>query len=155
VPVAALIEEAKLLRPELENRRTVAGLLDMEGGVALARGDLERAVELWEETLVLYREEGDALGIVVCHTNIGLVKLGQGDYERSTAMLREGLRLAWELDHKLFFQYGVIGLAGVDASRVRPVRAARLWGAADGMSETYGTHLLPAGRALIAPATPR
>jgi predicted ATPase/DNA-binding CsgD family transcriptional regulator len=149
IPVEALIEEGALLRPEIEDRRTVAGLLDIEGGVALARGDLERAVELWEETLALYREVDDTLGIVACHTNLGLVRLAQGDYERSNALLRESVRLAWELDHKPFFQYSVIGLGGVAASRGWPVRAARLWGAAEGISETYGIHLLSAGRSLI------
>jgi predicted ATPase/DNA-binding CsgD family transcriptional regulator len=149
IPVEALIEEGALLRPEVEDRRTVAGLLDIEGGVALARGDLEQAVELWEETLALYREVDDVLGIVACHTNLGLVRLAQGDYERSTVLLRESVRLAWELDHKPFFQYSVIGLGGVAASLGWPVRAARLWGAAEGMSEAYGTHLLNAGRSLI------
>jgi predicted ATPase/DNA-binding CsgD family transcriptional regulator len=149
IPVEALIEEGALLRPEVEDRRTVAGLLDIEGGAALVRGDLERAVELWEETLALYREVGDVLGIVACHTNLGLVKLAQGDYERSAALLRESVRLAWELDHKPFFQYSVIGLGGVAASLGWPVRAARLWGAAEGISETYGVHLLSAGRSLI------
>jgi DNA-binding CsgD family transcriptional regulator len=64
-------------------------------------------------------------------------------------LLRESVRLAWELDHKPFFQYSVIGLGGVAASLGWPVRAARLWGAAEGMSEAYGTHLLNAGRSLI------
>jgi len=149
IPVEALIEEGLLLRPEVEDRRTVAGLLDIEGGVALARGDLGRAVELWEETLALYQDVGDVLGIVACHTNLGLVKLAQGDYERSTMLLGESLRLAWELDHKPFFQYSVIGLGGVAASQGWPVRAARLWGAAEGISEAYGIHMLSAGRSLI------
>jgi DNA-binding CsgD family transcriptional regulator len=75
--------------------------------------------------------------------------LAQDDYERSATLLREGLRLAWGLDHKLYIQYSIIGLAGVAASRVWPVRAARLWGVAEGMSETYGTHLARAVRTLV------
>ena len=46
VPVATLLEEAKVLRPELEDRRTVAYLLVLEGLVALSRGDLEQTVAL-------------------------------------------------------------------------------------------------------------
>jgi ATP/maltotriose-dependent transcriptional regulator MalT len=149
VPVAALVEEAKGLRPELEDRRTVAHLLLLEGGVALARGDRERMVMLNEESLALFREVRDALGIVMCLMNIGLVMVGQGDYERATTLLRESLSLARELDHKLFIQYCVTGLGGVAASQGWPVRAARLWGAAEGMSETYDTHFTPAGRSLI------
>ena len=149
IPVADLVEEAILLRPELKDRRTVAQLLVLEGRVALARGDLERSVALWEETLALYREAKDALGIVMCLTNIGLVTLAQGDYERSATLLRESLCLALELDHKTFIQYCIIGLASVAASQGRPVRAARLWGAAEGMSETYGAQFSHAGRAAI------
>ncbi len=149
IPVAELVEEAILLRPELKDRRTVAQLLILEGRVALARGDLERSVALWEETLALYREAKDALGIVMCLTNIGLLALARGNYERSLALLREGLCLARELDHKTFIQYCIIGLASVAASQTHPVRAARLWGAAEGMSETYGARFSHAGRAAI------
>jgi predicted ATPase/DNA-binding CsgD family transcriptional regulator len=149
IPVADLVEEAMLLREELKDRRTLAQLLVLEGRVALARGDLERSVALWEETLELYREGKDALGIVMCLTNIGLLRLAQGDHERSAALLREGLSLARELDHKTFIQYCIIGLASVAASQTHPVRAARLWGAAEGMSETYGAQFSSAGRAAI------
>jgi predicted ATPase/DNA-binding CsgD family transcriptional regulator len=149
VPLASLLEEATRLKPELEDRRTVANLLVLEGLVALGRGDLEQAVALNEGGLALFREVSDVLGVVACLTNIGLVMLAQDEYERSATMLREGLRLAWALDHKLYIQYGIIGLAGVAASRVSPVRAARLWGAAEGMSETYGMRLARAVRTLI------
>jgi DNA-binding CsgD family transcriptional regulator len=64
-------------------------------------------------------------------------------------LLRESLSLARELDHKLFIQYCIIGLACVAAAQGWPVRAARLWGAAEGMSETYGTHFTRAGHSLI------
>jgi DNA-binding CsgD family transcriptional regulator len=85
----------------------------------------------------------------MCLTNLGLVTLAQGDYERATAFLREDLRLARELNHKLYIQYCLTGLAGVAASQDRPVRAARLWGAAEGMSETYGGHIMLADRSII------
>jgi non-specific serine/threonine protein kinase len=149
IPVADLVEEAKELRPDLKDRQTVAQLLVLEGRVALARGDLERSVALWEETLALYREAEDALGIVMSLTNIGLLTLAQGNYERSAPLLREGLCLARELDHKTFIQYCTIGLASVAVFQSHPVRGARLWGAAEGMRETYGAHFSHAGRAAI------
>jgi predicted ATPase/DNA-binding CsgD family transcriptional regulator len=147
--VADLVDEVILLRAELKDRRTLAQLLVLEGRVALARGDLERSVALWEETLALYREARDALGIVMCLTNIGLLRLAQSDHERAATLLREGLCLARELDHKTFIQYCIIGLASVAASQSHPARAARLWRAAEGMSETYGARFSHAGRAAI------
>jgi non-specific serine/threonine protein kinase len=149
IPVVDLVEEAKVLRPELGDRRTVAQLLLLEGGVALARGDRARMVTLNEEGLALFREVGDAHGVVMCLMNTGLITLSWDDYERATTLLRESLSLARELDHKLFIQYCIIGLAGVAAAQGWPVRAARLWGAAEGMSETYGTHFTRAGHSLI------
>jgi non-specific serine/threonine protein kinase len=149
VPLASLLEEATRLKPDLRDRRTVANLLVLEGLIALGRGDLEQAVALNEEGLALFREVSDVLGVVACLTNIGLMMLAQDHYERSATMLREGLRLAWGLDHKLYIQYSIIGLAGVAASQGLPDRAARLWGAAEGMSETYGMRLARAVRTLI------
>ena len=149
VPVAALLEEATKLRPELEDRRTVARLLLFESMIMLGQGDRERMVALNEESLALFRELRYAYGIAMCLTNLGLVALAQDDYERAATLLREDLRLAQELDHKLFIQYSLTGLAGVDASRGRPVRAARLWGAAEGMSDTYGGHIMAADRSII------
>ena len=149
VPVVALLEEATKVRPQLEDRRTVARLLLLESMVVLARGDRERMVTLNEESLALFQELRYAYGIVMCLTNLGLIALAQGDYERATTLLREDLRLARELDHKLYIQYCLTGLAGVDASRSRPGRAARLWGAAERLSETYGGHIMPADRSII------
>jgi DNA-binding CsgD family transcriptional regulator len=85
----------------------------------------------------------------MCLTNIGLVTLAQGNHEKAAALLREGLCLARELDHKTFIQYCIIGLASVAVSQSHPVRAARLSGAAEGMSETYGAQFSHAGRAAI------
>jgi predicted ATPase/DNA-binding CsgD family transcriptional regulator len=149
VPVVALLEEARKLRPELEDQRTVARMVLLESMVMLEQNDRERMVALNEESLALFRERKYAYGVVMCLTNLGLVTLAEGDYEKATALLSEDLRLARDLNHKLYIQYCLTGLAGVDASQGRPVRAARLWGAAEGMSETYGGHIMLADRSII------
>jgi non-specific serine/threonine protein kinase len=149
IPALAALEEAKALRPEIKNRRTVGNLLILEGRVALARGDLERAVELGEESLEMYRGARDAYGIVMCLLHIAFVTLARNDYERTAALLREGLQLSRELEHKVFMQYCVTGLAGVAASKGFPVRAARLWGAAERLSEISGGHIVREGKSTI------
>jgi DNA-binding CsgD family transcriptional regulator len=149
IPALAALEEAKALRPEIKNRRTVGNLLILEGRVALARGDLERAVELGEESLEMYRGARDAYGIVMCLLHIAFVTLARNDYERTAALLREGLQLSRELEHKVFIQYCVTGLAGVAASKGFPVRAARLWGAAERLSEISGGHIVREGKSTI------
>src|ERR671921_1626647 len=149
IPALAALEEAKALRPKITNRRTVGNLLILEGRVALARGDLERAVELGEESLEMYRAARDAYGIVMCLLHIAFVTLAQGDYERTAPLLREGLQLSWELEHKVFIQYCVTALAGVAASKGFPVRAARLWGAGERLSEISGGHIVREGKSTI------
>jgi predicted ATPase/DNA-binding CsgD family transcriptional regulator len=149
IPVADVLQEAMRLRPELKNRRTVGNLLILEGRVALARGDLERAVALGEQSIAMYRGARDDYGIVMGLLHVAFVTLARGEYEKTSMLLREGLQRSQGLDHKVFIQYGVTGLAGVAASLGRPARAARLWGAADGLSERYGGHVVREGRAVI------
>jgi hypothetical protein len=67
----------------------------------------------------------------MCLMNVGLMKVAQGDYGRAETLLWESLRLAGEIDHKLYVHYCTIGLGSVAASQSRPIRAARLWGAAE------------------------
>ena len=71
------------------------------------------------------------------------------EHDRADDLLREGLALGLELDYKLIIQYCLIGLGTLAAARGEPVRAARLWGAADAISEAFGTQLTKAGRAMI------
>jgi DNA-binding CsgD family transcriptional regulator len=60
-------------------------------------------------------------------------------------LVREALRLGWKTDYKSNIQHSLHTLACVAASRGRPVEAARLWGAVEGMREAYGLHITPLG----------
>jgi DNA-binding CsgD family transcriptional regulator len=97
----------------------------------------------------MYRGARDAYGIVMCLLHIAFVTLARNDYERTAALLREGLQLSRELEHKVFIQYCVTGLAGVAASKGFSVRAARLWGAAERLSEISGGHIVREGKSTI------
>jgi predicted ATPase/DNA-binding CsgD family transcriptional regulator len=149
IPVLAALEEAKALRPKIRNRRTVGNLLILEGRVALAQGDLERAVELGAESLEMYRASRDAYGIVMCLLHIAFVMMARSDYKSTAALLREGMQLSRELEHKVFIQYCMTGLAGVAASKGFLVRAARLWGAAERVSEISGGSIVREGKSTI------
>ncbi len=56
-------------------------------------------------------------------------------------MLEEGLPLARRTKDKLGSAYYLLGLGGVAAEQGLPVRAARLWGAAEAMREVIGITL--------------
>ena len=94
-------------------------------------------------SLQLFREIQNTQGMITCLGHLGLLALIRGDYESAPTLLRESLRLAWELDYKQSIQHCLHTLACVTACREQPVRAARLWGAVEGMEEAYGAHLTP------------
>ena len=72
-----------------------------------------------------------------------------GDQKRATDRLAEGLRISLALDYKLIMQFCLIGFGKINAAAGRLGRAARLWAAADGMSEAYGTHMSRAARQVV------
>ena len=149
VSLPDLLKEGRALRPRLTNRRLIAQTLDLEGGVALGSGDADRAAILWQQSLDISRQTGNAYGEAFTVSNLGLLAAARGDQERATDLLRQGLRLGTRLDYKLIIQYCLMGLAKVDATAGRLLRASRLWGAADRMSEAFGTQLTRAARLLI------
>jgi DNA-binding CsgD family transcriptional regulator/tetratricopeptide (TPR) repeat protein len=144
IPVGAVMDELGELKPRLENRRTLAWMLVLEGMIAASRGDLERSVTLHEESLEIFRELRDTGATVNTMGQLGAIVLTGGDYERAVPVLQETLRLGWESDYALIIQFSFYFLACAAASREQPVRAARLWGAAEGMEEAYGVHISPA-----------
>jgi len=146
IPVPALLEEARKLRPGLRNRRTVAYLLLLEGVAAVGRGDLAYAMELHEESLLLLREVRDVQGVGGCLLNMGLVETARADYPRATELLRETLHVAREAGDKNIIQLALFGLASAVALEGEPARAARLWGASEAMREAFDMQLSPMTR---------
>ncbi len=143
IPVMAVMEELGELRPRVKNRRTLAYLLLLKGMIALSRGDLEHSEALHERSLKLFRKLRDTAGLINTLGQLGGIVLVGGDYDGAVPPLRECLRLSWEADWKLSIQFSFYALACVAASRQQPVRAARLWGAMEGMEEACGVHITP------------
>ncbi|MGH3146655.1 MAG: helix-turn-helix transcriptional regulator, partial [Rubrobacter sp.] len=141
IPLSAVMEELGELKPSLESRTTLAWLHLVEGGIAVGRGDVQDSVALCERSLELFREIQDARGILSCQLHLGMLALIGGDYEGAVPMLRESLRLAWDLDYTVVIQCAIYSLACVAAAREQPVLAARLWGAVEGLEEAYGVRI--------------
>jgi non-specific serine/threonine protein kinase len=126
------------LRGEPLERWTLAWLTTFLGVTALYEGDYERSAALATESLAIYRELGDKRGISLCHIDLGLIELIRGNHEPAAALLEESLRVLRGSEDKFCLAYGIFGLAAVAASRAQPRRAARLWGAAEGLREEIG-----------------
>jgi predicted ATPase/DNA-binding CsgD family transcriptional regulator len=149
VSVPAMIAEARALQPRLRDQRAMAYLRDIEGVLALQSGDPVLAATRWQEALRLHRELGNQLGAAFILSDLGLLTARMGNVDRAGAWLVDCLRLSHHLDYKLIIQYGLIGMGRLAATQGQIARAARLWGAADSMTEAYGAHLTRAARALV------
>src|SRR5205807_9482260 len=78
---------------------------------------------------------------------LGMVAHRHGDLGPARALLDESLALFRELGHKLEIARDVEGLAAVAVAQAQCERAARLFGAAEGLREAMGAPLPPADRA--------
>ncbi len=70
------------------------------GVLAFDQGDYERAQDLWQESLALYRGLGDKLGVASSLNGLALLLRNRGDHARAVALLEESLALCQELGQK-------------------------------------------------------
>jgi len=70
--------------------------------------------------------------------NLAYVVHYNRDDERATALFRESLVLSWESGVKGSVPAGLAGLASVAGRQGKPVRAATLFGAAQGLLDAIG-----------------
>lgn len=93
-----LSEDSKSSQPAGASMRAKA--LYGAGELAFGQGDLARAAELLEESLVLYRELGDEVGAATVLVELGQVARAQGEHDRAAALSEEGLALSRELGER-------------------------------------------------------
>ncbi|HTD80451.1 MAG TPA: AAA family ATPase [Chloroflexota bacterium] len=101
----------------------------------LAVGDLAQARFALEGALLHLRRENIPFGLFRALLALGHVRLDQGDVATAEALYREALQISREAPLLTFITIGVEGLAAVATTQGRPVRAARLWGAAEALRE--------------------
>jgi tetratricopeptide (TPR) repeat protein len=87
------------------------------GGMWRARGDIERATQLLEEALTMYRETGDQALIASVLTHLGFTFLLQGDLERATAATEEAAAMLREQKHLSYVAYALINLGWIARHR--------------------------------------
>ncbi len=77
----------------------------------LLEGDLERATELNEEAVALFRKQGRRGDLQYALDNLGWSALLQGDHQRAEALYEESLVLCRDLGDKLVASESLEGLA--------------------------------------------
>jgi len=143
---AVLLEESLGLLRALGHRAGIATALKLLGAVMCQQGLYGRAAALLEESLMLFETMRDQAGIVEVRNNLAGLALAQGDGERALTLYQESLGLAGARGSARSVAECLEGVAAAQA-RAAPVRAARLWGAAEALRAALGTALPPVDRA--------
>jgi non-specific serine/threonine protein kinase len=117
--------------------------LTLHAYAARQTADYERARALMEEALAVVRPLDDKFVMATLLFNVGDVALRQGQHEQATVAAREGLVLSKELADARGMTWCLVPLAAVAAVRRQLQRAARLWGAIEGLSQSVGSPVPP------------
>jgi hypothetical protein len=133
------------------------------GDEYLLEGDPERATELNEEAAKLYRGRGRKGVLQAALNNLGWSALIKGDHRKAEVLHEECLVLCRELGDRLTASESIEGFACAAGAGGAAERAARLFGAAEGLREAAGNQqatrahslrepYLAAARALVSEA---
>ena len=113
----------------------------MPAFVAYRRGNYERARALLEEALTLLRPLGDKWCLNTVLFNLAMVLLAQGEIDQAIAACVEGMSHAHKLGDNRSLTWCLAGLSMAEAEKRAGRRSARLWGAAEGLSESIASPL--------------
>jgi predicted ATPase/transcriptional regulator with XRE-family HTH domain len=144
--VHTLLEEGLALCRELGYKRGIACGMALSGQLALHQGDAALARHLIEESLVLCKEMGNREDIATSLFVLGEVAESLGDYVVAHARYEESLAIGRRVSDNRHIASCLEGLAGLYMAQGEPVRAVRLWGAAETLREAMGTPIPPVYR---------
>lgn len=133
-----------MLQRALGDAASLIRTLHALGLVAVvARHDHGQATALYEEGLMLARKTEDNYGILLSLILGALTSLDHNDHRRARALLEEGLELSGQHEMKTMIVFQLHLSASLAGAQRQPVRAARLWGAAEALREVLGLPFSP------------
>ena len=106
-------------------------------------GDFELTRTLFEESIALSRKVGDRWGLSYNLVGYGYAAVHAGRIPEAQRLLREGYAMAREVDSVTALCLTLIGFAGLATACQDAARAARLFGAADGLLATITVRWWP------------
>jgi tetratricopeptide (TPR) repeat protein len=115
---------------ELGDGRFTALALAHLGNLAIDDRDYASAEALFSESLAINRDIGDRRGAAIALTMLGTVAYSQGLLARARGLQRQSLEMQKQLPDIWGLAYALSGIAAHFAGE-DPLRAARLWGAAE------------------------
>jgi predicted ATPase/DNA-binding XRE family transcriptional regulator len=136
-----VLPEALAMARDRGDRWALANNLNGLGQARLSRGDFGGAMDPLREGEGLARGAGDAFTLASNLNMQATIAQFRGDDALTADLLRESVGLSAALRNMWSLGYGLVQLAGVAARQGQPVRAARLFGFAEAMSDS--TSLTP------------
>lgn len=133
----AASEEALALARAHTSWPAIALALAARGEIALVNGNVEQAIEDLSEALTLDRERGDRNVTGHRLANLAHALRARHDDHRAAAHYAEALGVLDRVAGRRVVAPCLEGVAGL-AAATHPEAAARLWGAAAVLRETYG-----------------
>jgi predicted ATPase len=117
------------------------------GRAAEAEDDPAQAEALLQRSLDLFRDIGFLDGQARAAHALGLLAQSHGDYRQAEALYRDSLALLRGSGYNTGIMMVVEAMAGLAVAQDRPRRAARLFGAAEHLRESYSAPPEPCMRA--------
>ena len=140
-----IAEQSLLLFQELGNKPGITHTLNLMGELARTAGNDEGAQAAYEKCLEVVREIGEIRREVMLLANLGVIAKHQGDLNRAEQLFKQALMK--QIDLGGYAKIGSVGdivfVAGVIGARGDLERAARLFGAADALFESFEMGLEP------------
>ena len=143
--------EALTLSSERGDVFGAASALMLMGYAELVRGDHGQATALLQEALGLYREIGVKINEARCLRGPGLAATLQDNPQQAKTLLEESLGIFRELGSKADIAENLDALAVTAGALGEDARAARLWGAAEGVREALDAPWGPTEHLLYEP----
>ena len=114
------------------------GPLMVLANVALARGDQEEALRLFDQSIDVHRRGGDVWGLSILLSVAAGLRVMREDFARARAQATEALTLSRALDDPRGTAWSLEVFAGLLAAAGRLDDAARTWGLSDALVHTSG-----------------
>jgi tetratricopeptide (TPR) repeat protein len=127
----AALARGRSAAPELRARA-----LHAAGSLATRQGDYESAAALFEESLALWEELGDAAGTARSLLSMGTVAAERGDQERAIELSERAAELYGESDDKRGHALAISNLGGIALEQGEYAKAAALSEQAYGLFQT-------------------
>ena len=117
------------------------------GHAAQLRGDYERADDLHQQALALFRSLGEQnFGLPWAYQSLGETALGRGRLDNAKRWFNQGLAISRQLGDQASITWCLAGLGSAAALDEEPGRAVLLWSAAERLRQEIGCRTAPAAR---------